>query len=875
MIVVKNLKKLYSTGKDEVLALDSVNFTLPDKGLVFIIGKSGSGKSTLINMIGGLDDITSGEVLVDGASIGKLTQRKLDEYHNNYLGIIYQNYNLFEEESVSENVEISNRICKNRKTEEEIEELLHKLELKNKINTKVENLSGGQKQRVAIARALVKDPKLILADEPTGNLDSKTTKNIFNLLKKISKDCLVVVITHDMKSALNYADRIIGLSDGKIVSDLTKNVKGASSTLYVELDEQQEINDEKIQELNEAIKKTKYKLIKKGEHFVPTESVSEIEEKQNKIEEKPRITFRKSLLLGLKSSKRNIFTLITTSLINMLIIGLLSLSSSFIKFDGENAINAVSENYEINNLIIRKSFSSTGRIVDMNKKFFIEVNDQDEERFDSLGLIGKRYPLYSVNLMYSEHGLYSDASQNNNGIDYENFYPMNGYGVIGCDMDYLTKVFRGELEILAGSLYDIGISYKVIVSDFIADSVLFYNPTLKSNDPNDPYQKIINNTIKSHFRIGAVVKTDYKEKYAAFLDVLGRMQREPQNSSEIKKAILQSDLYINFLNDCQSYLNYGYTLNPDFLTSYRNFMGYAFSGFSLCSIGDDPTRYEISDNLAVHYNKNVKGHNVIMQIDKYNELFGKNCTDPDDPTFEEKDITIYNFSRSDKYKENVIHAIDLHISGLQNKQAYAHFGASREVLFELLDWNTFQFGWAYTEPGDCYQIYRQLSPYFFYNSIDCFSAVYNTIDIITIFSEVFSILLYVLLGVLALVIVMHNVRIIKKEQYRLGVLKSLGYSNLYLTIVVLVSNVVMLLGIFGLSVGFSFGTSFLVNKLLQFGFAKYSSNRIYYKITMLVFRFDYTALFNLVTLGIMFISSFVPLLIIRKIKPSKIIRNAE
>ena len=122
---------------------------------------------------------------------------------------------------------------------------------------------------------------------------------------------------------------------------------------------------------------------------------------------------------------------------------------------------------------------------------------------------------------------------------------------------------------------------------------------------------------------------------------------------------------------------------------------------------------------------------------------------------------------------------------------------------------------------------------------------------------------------------MHNLRTIKKEQYRFGVYKSLGYSSLYLTIVILVTNVLMLLAIFALSSVFSYGTSFLANYLLQAGFAKYHSNRIFFKITLLSFNFKYTALYNLLTLGIMFVSSFVPLLVIRKIKPSKIIRNAE
>ena len=876
MIRAKNLTKLYSTGKAEVLALDSLNFTLPNTGLVFIIGKSGSGKSTLINMIGGLDDITSGEVLVDNLSIGKLSQRKLDEYHNNYLGIIYQNYNLFDDETVLENVQISNRIANNKKTVEQIEELLNSLELKDKSNTLVSNLSGGQKQRVAIARALVKEPKLILADEPTGNLDNKTTKNIFNLLKKISKDKLVLVITHDMKSALNYADRIIGLSDGKIVQDLSKHVKGGTSVTYVELDDTQEIEDEKIKELNEAIKKTKYRLIRKGEHFAPTENV-EAEDPVKTEEVKQKITFRRALITGLKSSKRNAFSLIATSLINMLIIGLLSLSTSFINFDGKSAISDVSETYEINNLIIRKSYSDTGRIVDMNKKYFVEIEDNDEQLFDRLGLEGKRYPLYNVNLLYHSDGHYQDCFMQNNNIDYDNFYPTNGYGVIQCDKEYLTKIFKGEPQVLAGSLYDIDKGILLIVPDFVADTLLFYNSNLKSKDPNDPYQNMLNIKLNGRFNIGAVIKTDYKEKYKDFMDVLNRMVLEPQNATEIRKAILQSDLFINFTNDVQSYLNYGYTLNPNYITEYKKAQTVAYFGNALYSVGDDENhKYELPiDNYDIYDSKTLEGNQIRLTTTSYNQLFNMSITSADDPSFVEKEFTVYNYSYADKYKDKIKHQMTFRVVGIDDTKSQSNMYISKEAGVELRDWNHIQYGWTYTEPNDCYKIYSELSPYYFYNSIVCFKAVYDTIDIITIFAEVFSVLLYILLGVLALVIVLHNVRVIKKEQYRLGVYKSLGYSNLYLTVVMLVSNVVMLIGTFAFSLAFSFGTSFLVNKLLQFGFATYASNRIYYKITLLVFKLAHTALFNLITMGIIFVSSFVPLLVIRKIKPSKIIRNAE
>ena len=223
----------------------------------------------------------------------------------------------------------------------------------------------------------------------------------------------------------------------------------------------------------------------------------------------------------------------------------------------------------------------------------------------------------------------------------------------------------------------------------------------------------------------------------------------------------------------------------------------------------------------------------------------------------------------------VKHTITLRIVGLAKPQSNRHFFTSKDNCIEIRRWNLFQYGWTYSDPADCYEIYTKLSPYYFYNSIDCFKAVYNTIDAVTVFAQVFNSLLYILLGVLAGVIVLHTVRVIKKEQYRLGVYKSLGYSNLYLTVVIIVTNLVMMLAIFALSTAFSYGASILANYFLQYGFYKYSSNRIYFQITLLIFHFKYSVVFNAITLGLMLVSSFVPLLVIRKIKPSKIIRNAE
>lgn len=220
MIELKGVSKIYRTKKGlKTLALDNVSFTLPNKGLFFILGKSGSGKSTLLNILGGLDKYNSGDMLVDSKSTKNFWGKDFDYYRNTYIGFIFQEFNLLEEYNVYDNIILSRKLQKEKISQSVVDDLLNKVGIEGLGKRRINELSGGQKGRVAIARALIKNPEMILADEPTGNLDEETGKQIFTLLKSISREKLVVVVSHDRDSALAYADGIIEIADGKIISN--------------------------------------------------------------------------------------------------------------------------------------------------------------------------------------------------------------------------------------------------------------------------------------------------------------------------------------------------------------------------------------------------------------------------------------------------------------------------------------------------------------------------------------------------------------------------------------------------------------------------------------------------------------------------------
>ena len=220
ILKVENLTKIYGAGNAEVRALDGVSFTVEKGEFLAIIGPSGSGKSTLLHALGGVDRPTSGKVYMNGQDVYAQNEEQLAIFRRRHVGLIYQFYNLIPVLNVVENMTLPVRMDGRKVNEERLEELLHLLALEDRKNNLPNQLSGGQQQRVSIGRALMNAPEIVLADEPTGNLDSKNSREIVELLKLSNRkyNQTLIVITHDEQIALQ-ADRVIAIEDGKIVRD--------------------------------------------------------------------------------------------------------------------------------------------------------------------------------------------------------------------------------------------------------------------------------------------------------------------------------------------------------------------------------------------------------------------------------------------------------------------------------------------------------------------------------------------------------------------------------------------------------------------------------------------------------------------------------
>ncbi len=280
MLEVVNLSKIYKTkGGVAVKALNNVSLRFPETGMVFLLGKSGSGKSTLLNVCGGLDSPTSGEIIVKGKSSKNFSQSDFDSYRNTFIGFIFQEYNILDEFTVEDNIALALELQGKPKDKRAIEEILDEVDLTGYAKRKPNTLSGGQKQRIAIARALIKSPEIIMADEPTGALDSATGKQVFDTLKKLSKTKLVVVVSHDRDFAEQYGDRIIELKDGEILSDVSKvreeqrlvssNVQIVGDTLC--LKKGAKLDEKDFTEIKNFLKHAEHDvIIASGEHEVKT-----------------------------------------------------------------------------------------------------------------------------------------------------------------------------------------------------------------------------------------------------------------------------------------------------------------------------------------------------------------------------------------------------------------------------------------------------------------------------------------------------------------------------------------------------------------------------------------------------------------------------
>lgn len=473
MLEIKNLSKIYKPKKGvPVTALKGISLKLPDTGMIFLLGKSGSGKSTLLNLLGGLDSYDSGEIIINGVSSKNFKQRHFDSYRNTYVGFIFQEYNVLDEFNVGENIAIAIELQGKKATDQEINRILTQVDLEGYGNRKPNELSGGQKQRVAIARALVKNPEIIMADEPTGALDSNTGRQVLDTLKKLSKEKLIVVVSHDREFAENYADRIIELADGEIINDLTvdndmceqeaENL--AFSEDCVTVKSGYHLTEEDLKRINEyidSVKSGNFKLSvseSKNSKFKNTDTQKITSNTARSFKPiKSKLPMRNAFKMGASGLKHKKFRLVITILLSCIALGLFGLADTFAAYNHIKVCTNSIYDSGVDYATVIKSRRYGDDWYDY-KNYLSEKDLADIKANTGVSLNGVFYPKSADLSFLGNINTESETSES----EYEIYYPsFSGYTEIASE-----TLDEFGYKLVAGKLPD-GTKNEIAVSKYI------------------------------------------------------------------------------------------------------------------------------------------------------------------------------------------------------------------------------------------------------------------------------------------------------------------------------------------------------------------------------------------------------------------------
>lgn len=367
MLELSNLTKVYKMKSENVVALNKVNLYFGETGMVFVIGKSGSGKTTLLNVVGGLDSFDEGDLIVKGKSFANFKQQDFDDYRNTFIGFVFQEYNLLDEMTVEKNISLAMELQGSKKGNlDKINDILKRVDLEGLNNRHPSELSGGQKQRVAIARALVKEPKIILTDEPTGALDTNSGIQVMNLLKELSRDRLVLIVSHNMDLARAYADRIIEMKDGCVEKDYT--LKRDSNNKELRLKEVRnkvvvrrgvKLTDKDLKLLQAAVEQCKDVEIVDDDHFYEEIETEKGEPKHYEPSDaqfiKGKLGFGNTLKMGLSNLKIKPLRLVVTILLCAIAFSVFGLFDAMTIYDESRLTANTLKNSNVPSVVLNSS----------------------------------------------------------------------------------------------------------------------------------------------------------------------------------------------------------------------------------------------------------------------------------------------------------------------------------------------------------------------------------------------------------------------------------------------------------------------------------------------------------------------------------------
>lgn len=870
MLEVKNLTKVYkSKHRKKVKALDNVNFSLPGHGMVFIIGKSGSGKSTLLNMLGGLDEITEGEIVVNGNRFSTFSHEDYANYRNTCVGFIFQDFHLLDDLTVGENVALSLDL-QHSSNKKKIAEALKRVDLEGYEKRYPVELSGGQKQRVAIARALVKDPTVILADEPTGNLDSKTTGQVLDLLKEISQTKLVLIVSHNLNDADKYADRILELSDGKVISDLSRrenyNEKVAVENGVLKIPYLKKFSlADKLTIMTELERKKVRMIEQRDDKFVPTPKIKYLE--RPKRIKKSGIKASRLLSLTGKFVKSSLVRSIFSGFMAACIIVILALSQIIVTFDPANVIKEelLSANQSVlalqNNEVYEDELDGK-----LNTSTFVEIEEGDMEAFRNTGYEGGMYEIISYSLSLSTYYT-ANQQQTAKTTIRGSFYLKETLGTLITTEEFLLQKFGvdGEIPLLCGTLdaHPGG----VIITDYFADSIF----KLRGNADRG-YEYLLGefkdtSGYKEGY-INAIIDTNYKERYKELLE-LYKLPTLP-DYSELSK----DQTFLAAYDEIVQYLGIGYSINPNFkedcqAESLKNFI---YPGRVVVN------GIEVTTSSKPYFmrpsSSKLKDNEIIMGYSLYNHIFRTSYGTESVKTFKPHTIQLTTYRRADEMRTKPIRTYTFTVKEL-SKSTGNVFYCSEEIFKELRSDEFITYGLYFDQLDDISSVYETGTELGYVPNSVTVQSTATMSRAVSVFSDFFFLISLVLYVACASVLVNFGVKAVRGKTYEIGVIKALGGKSKDLSFIFTVE--ILIVGV--LTCVFSWVGLYLfigvANDVLVASLSELATTHVVKDMNFLVFN---PAIMTANSVGVFvltLVSSFIPMLTLKNIKPINIIKAKE
>ncbi len=876
MIKITSLNKTYKSRKRRKChALNDISLTLPDSGLVFVLGKSGSGKSTLLNLIGGLDSVTSGSIEVDGNDLARFKEKEFCNYRNSHIGFIFQDYHLIDELTVYENIRLSLDL-ENRSEDHLIGEALARVDLAGYEERYPTELSGGEQQRVAIARAIVKKPRIILADEPTGNLDTNTAKQIVELLKELSRECLILIVSHNVNDANNYADRIIELKKGQIISDKTRNPDFLDEVTLKDdnlvYPDGLTLSDKDIEFINENTSK---RFVIKKDKFLPTVA-TQYEAKKVKIENK-KLKFSREMSLSGKFLKNKAIAISLSAFMVAVIMVIMALAQTIINFDSGRIIKEEMDKYNSDSIYYSKlltdeqkaMLAKTERISDC----YPEIYESEIQKIKDTGYTGKIYEVLKYDIHIS-------LSQISAGISRTFFskppYVLESIGTIIVDEEFLERKF-GEVKYLAKAEdpHPTG----VIIADYVADAIMLsgevpyavsYDALIGEYHWNGSATMY---SCVSRGYINGIIYTGYKERYAEMFELIEK--GELGTYADIK----ENEKFAKFIEEVYSGLAFCYTTNPNFKEDALTNPSWEMLWHYTLSFDDGKTYYSHTGpqiRKGSFYGIELGDYDVIMNRNTYNDFFGTEYQRSDIEKFVPHKVSMSHYKHFDQI--NPLFTQDINIVGLFENNTNQMGGTF--IVGEGV-WDLFAKDYIYTT-GLLLEGNENLDAVIdvandmgFQQHIGVVEGIHTMTKAVDVFIPIFELIaIFLCIGVI-FILVNFSSKMINDKMHEIGILKALGTKNSSIVVVfglqvVLIAILTCILATAGYYFFIDIANDVLIESLMRL-----APNSVVLDLDFLTFQ-SKIALDNCILIFILALASLTfPMVKIKAIKPVKIIKAKE